>query len=95
LPAPLDRSTSPLPFALDYAGTPDFADVARLRLARDATRFDARFRLPAVLQWIDAGAASPLPPLDGTLSTPRLDIAGAQLEGVEATLDDETLSDVR
>lgn len=95
LPAPLDRSTSPLPFALDYVGTPDFADVARLRLARDSTRFDARFRLPAVLQWIDAGAASPLPPLDGTLSTPRLDIAGAQLEGVEATLDDGTLSDVR
>lgn len=98
LPAPLDRSTSPLPFALDYAGTPDFADLARLRLARDATRFDARFRLPAVLQWIDAGAASPLPPLpplDGTLSAPRLDIAGAQLEGVEASFDDEATPGVR
>lgn len=95
LPTPLDRSTSPLPFAFDYAGTPDLAGIARLRLARDATRFDARFRLPAVLQWLEAAGASPLPPLDGTLSTPRLDIAGAQLDGVEATLDDEATPDVR
>lgn len=95
LPAPLDRSTSQLPFALDYAGAPDFTSPARLRLARDATRFDARFRLPAVLEWIDAGGALPLPPLDGTLSAPRLDIAGAQLEGVQATLDDGATPDVR
>ena len=95
LPAPLDRSTSPLPFTLDYAGGPDFAELARLQVARDAARFDGRFRLPAVLQWIDAGGASPLPPLDGTLSAPRLDIAGAQLEGVDARFDDEATPDVR
>ena len=94
LPAPLDRSTSSLPFALDYAGAPDFAGLARLQLARDATRFEARFRLPDVLRWMDAGPASPLPPLDGTLATPRLEVAGAQLEGVQATFDDETTPDV-
>ena len=50
----------------------DLSDVASLQLQRDATRFDGRFRLPQMLAWIDASAtASPLPPLDGTLTTPR------------------------
>jgi len=31
---------------------------------------------------------TPLPPLDGTLSTPKLVIAGATLEGVDVTFDD-------
>lgn len=89
LPAPLAASKSPMPFALDYTGAIDFADLAALQLWRDATRFDARFRLPAVLAWLDAGAiGSPLPPLQGSLSTPRLEIAGATLEGVEVELDD-------
>ncbi|NUS39294.1 MAG: hypothetical protein HOQ02_09765, partial [Lysobacter sp.] len=93
LPSPLGRSSSPLPVALDYVGTPDFSQAAHLRLARDATRFDARFRLPAVVQWIGARPGAPLPPLDGTLSTPRLVVAGAQLEGVDATFDDEATPD--
>ena len=89
LPAPLSASTSPMPFALDYRGTIDFADIAALELQRDTTRFDARFRLPVVLAWLDAGAAgSPLPPLQGRLATPRMEVAGATLEGVEVELDD-------
>lgn len=89
LPVPLAASTSPMPFALDYKGAIDFADLAALELRRDDTRFDARFRLPAVLAWLDADATgSPLPPLQGSLSTPRLEIAGATLEGVEVELDD-------
>jgi len=89
LPVPLSASASPMPFALDYKGAIDFADLAALELARDDTRFDARFRLPAVLAWLDAGATgSPLPPLQGNLSTPRLEIAGATLEGIEVELDD-------
>ena len=90
LPAPLDASRAPLPVALDYTGRTDFADPLRLALARDATRFDARFRLPEVLAWIDtANAGSPLPPLDGHLSAPRLDIGGARLEGVEMDIGNE------
>ncbi|HVI24585.1 MAG TPA: hypothetical protein VM576_00090 [Xanthomonadaceae bacterium] len=93
LPAPLDASTAPLPFALDYAGKPDFADIARLQLARDATRFDGRFRLPAVMDWIDGfDTGNPLPPLDGTLTTPQLDIAGARLQGVEISVDDDAIA---
>jgi len=87
LPAPLDASTAPLPFAMDYVGDSGFRDPMNLTLAREQTRFDGRFRLPDVLAWIDAADhGSPLPPLDGHLVTPRLDIGGAQLEGVEMKL---------
>jgi hypothetical protein len=90
LPAPLDASTSPLPVALAYAGRVDGSDPAQLTLSRDDNRFDARFRLPDLLAWIDAGTnASPLPPLDGHLVAPRLDIGGVRLEGVDADLRDE------
>ena len=89
LPPPLSTSNQPMPFALDYKGAIDFADIAELELQRDSTRFDARFRLPQVLAWLDQMATgTPLPPLQGSLSTPRIDIAGAVLEGVEVELDD-------
>lgn len=93
LPPPLSASTSPMGFALDYTGRVDFSDVADLRLSRDQTAFDARFRLPQVRGWLDAGGdGSPLPPLDGHLRTPRLEVAGAQLEGVEIRIDDPSVA---
>jgi len=92
LPAPLAASRAPLPFALRYAGASDLGDVATLQLRRERTTFDGRFRLPAILEWVDAGSrGSPLPPLDGRLATPRLEIAGATLEGVQIELHDEAV----
>lgn len=94
LPPPLGRSTSALPFALAYRGTADLADIAHLRLQRDTTRFDARFRLFEVMDWLDAlqaGTGSPLPPLSGRLTAPRVEVSGATLEGVELRMDDPTL----
>ena len=89
LPPPLSASKSSMPFALDYAGRVDFSDLAALQLRRDDTALDARFHLPVVLDWINADAGgSPLPPLQGKLRTPRVEIAGAQLEGVEIEFDD-------
>ncbi len=94
LPAPIGASTSPLPFALQYAGKPDFSDVAALHLQRDKTQFDGRFRLPEITAWIDAGTAgSPLPPLDGRMSTPALEVSGAQLRGVEIEIDDPAIAE--
>ena len=90
LPPPLSGSTSPMPFKLDYVGRVDFSDVTALALRRDDTTFDARFKLPVVLGWVDSGTTgSPLPPLDGQLRTPRLEIAGATLEGVEVEFEDD------
>lgn len=93
LPPPLSASTSPLPFALDYAGRVDFSDIAALRLQRDETSTEARFHLPVVLSWLQAAAGgSPLPPLRGRLRTPRVEVAGAQLEGVEIQFDDPAIA---
>ena len=95
LPAPLSASRSPLPFSLDYAGALDFSDVVAFELQRDATRFDGRLRVRDVLAWPEiAATASPLPPLDGHLVTPHLDIAGAQLEGVEVDFEDPAIPPV-
>lgn len=93
LPEPLGSSLSPMSFVLGYDGALDLTDVTALKLQRDATHFDGRFRLHEMLAWIDAGSANPLPPIDGTLQTPRLDIAGAQLHGIEISLDDGGLDD--
>ncbi|GAA4867052.1 hypothetical protein [Luteimonas vadosa] len=89
LPPPLSASTSPVPLRLDYLGRASLADVARLRLRRDAARFDGSFRVPEVLAWIDDGIAGhPLPPLSGKASAPVLEISGARLEGVEIDIVD-------
>lgn len=88
LPSPLSASTSPLPIALRYAGAVDGSDPLALRLQRDATRFDARLRVAEVTAWATADAASPLPPISGTLVSPRLDVAGLRLEGVEVVFDE-------
>ncbi len=94
LPPPLGRSASALPFALAYRGTADLADIAHLRLQRDAARFDARFRLFEIMDWLDAlqaGTGVPLPPLSGRLTAPRLEVSGAILEGVDLRMDDPAL----
>jgi len=84
LPSPLSESTSPLPFAIDYRGRADLSAITALRLQRDSTRFEGSFRLPSILRWLDAfQTGSPLPPLNGRLTSPRLDVAGATLEGVD------------
>jgi hypothetical protein len=87
LPPPIGQSASPLPFVLDYTGPLDFAGNARLQVARDDLRFDGHFRLPEMLAWVDDTVGSPLPPLSGRLSTPRVEIAGAVLDGVDVRLD--------
>lgn len=89
LPPPLSESTQPLPFALRYAGPLDASAPVALRLEHEHARFDGATRIPAMLTWLDALATgSPLPPLRGTLSADRIDVAGAVLEGVEIDFDD-------
>ncbi|MEO8366171.1 MAG: hypothetical protein ABI538_08190 [Pseudoxanthomonas sp.] len=92
LPPPLGQSTSPLPFALAYEGPSNLSGIAALKLQRDDTVFDARFHLFEVLDWVDASAqGSPLPPIAGTLNTPKLEISGATLEGVELQMEDPSI----
>ena len=91
LPPPIGQSDSPLPFVLGYRGAANLSGDTSLQLRRDASRFDGRFQLPDVLAWIEAAAdGTPLPPIDGRLTTPELRISGATLHGVEITFDDAT-----
>lgn len=89
LPPPLAQTDPPLPFALVYRGPANLSGSTDLQLRRGDARFDAHFRLPRVLDWLDQlETGTPLPPLAGRLSTPRLEISGATLEGVEIRFDD-------
>jgi hypothetical protein len=84
LPPPLVRPARALPFNLRYRGALDLSAPAELDLRDGATRFHARFRLPRVLDWHAAAMrGTPIPPLDGRLSTPVLQVPGATLHGVE------------
>ena len=75
LPPPIGQSRSPLPFALDYDGKADFSDTAALQLRRDATASTAASACRKCSPGPSAAAAgSPLPPIDGTLTTPKLEI---------------------
>jgi hypothetical protein len=92
LPPPLGHSTSSLPFVLAYDGPGDLSAIATLKLQRDDTLFEGRFRLFEVIDWIEANAqGSPLPPIAGNLKTPKLEISGATLEGVEVRLEDPSI----
>lgn len=93
LPAPLDAVAAPMPFALDYAGATDLGEVVRLGLQRGAAALDARFRLGDVQDWLDDGRGNPLPPLDGRLRAPLLELDGARLEGVDVVLDAPEVDD--
>lgn len=90
LPAPIGQSESRLPFKLRYRGPVNLSGDTALQLHRDTTHFDSRFRLPDVLAWIDAAAGgTPLPPIDGTLTTPVLEITGATLHGVHIQFEND------
>lgn len=88
LPPPIGASSSPLPFALDYTGATSFADEVALHLARDDASFDGRFRLPAVLAWIDEGDGAPIPPLQGRIRAAVMEVSGAKLEGIDVRIED-------
>lgn len=93
LPSPLDGSHAPLPLRVGYSGKPDLSGQAFLQLSRDDVRFDGRFRPVDIATWMATGMEHPLPPLDGHLVAPRIEVAGAQLQGVDVTLDDPTVAD--
>lgn len=89
LPDPLAASPSPLAFTLDYAGANDLSAPLRLQLGRDDTELSSAFVLPELLAWLDSERVNPLPPLQGTLATPSLVVAGATLEGVRIEFEPE------
>ncbi|MDC7806465.1 hypothetical protein PQS31_06475 [Luteimonas sp BLCC-B24] len=89
LPAPLGDSGSPMPFALRYAGPRALDAPLALRVEHAGARFDGHARVPAVLQWLDAiDTGSPVPPLQGRLTAPRVALPGTMLEDLQIEFDD-------
>lgn len=89
LPQPLAANSGNLPLRLSYLGKSDLSDPLSLNLVRDATRLQASLRIPQIQQWLDAPAGSPLPPLNATLSTPKLEMDDIELEGVQVEIRDD------
>lgn len=90
LPPPLGASRAPLALSLAYRGAPDLSAPLSLQATRDDLRFDGRLDVPALIDWATAPMRdSPLPPLQGRLQAARIDISGAELEGVVLEFEDD------
>lgn len=90
LPPPVGDVDGPLPFRVRYAGPPGLSEALQLELARGEARFEGSVRVLEIAPWVDAiDSGTPLPPLDGRLSVPRIDMGGATLHGVEVILEDD------
>ena len=90
LPPPIGNSDAPLPFDINYRGASNLSDPVELRLARGEAQFEGRLRVAEVATWFgNIATGSPLPPLDGRVTVPHMEVAGASLHGVEVTIEDE------
>ena len=89
LPQPLADYTKNLPVNVAYSGKPDFGDPLSLTVVREETELRASVRIAELNSWMAQGtAASPLPPLNGSLSTPSLVFDDVKLEGVQIQISD-------
>uniref|UniRef100_A0A8J7VRN8 DUF748 domain-containing protein n=1 Tax=Coralloluteibacterium stylophorae TaxID=1776034 RepID=A0A8J7VRN8_9GAMM len=91
--APSSPDATPLAFALRYDGGPDLAGALRIELARHDAQARIEAAPAAVLEWLDAPTASPLPPLRGRVEIPVLETAGVRASGVVVELQDATPAD--
>jgi hypothetical protein len=89
LPMPLATAQGPFPLTLAYRGKGDFSDPVAIGLAMAQARLDAQVRVPAMLAWMDAPPASPLPPLTGRLTLPEIDFEGTTLRGVRVEMHED------
>jgi hypothetical protein len=90
LPAPLNEAKGPLPVHVAYQGKPDLSDTLTLDLAVNETKFNSNLQLPQLQAWLADDKASPLPPLNGTLTAPALTVEGIELKGVSIEISDDS-----
>jgi hypothetical protein len=89
LPAPLNESKTPMPMQLSYVGKPDLSDVLTLDSTIGESKLHATLRLPEIRAWLAADGSTPLPPLNGTLTSPRLKLEGIELKDVSVEIEDD------
>ena len=89
LPTPLDDPREPIAFALHYRGNTSLSDAMALQLRKGPATFDGTLRPLVMGDWIgQASTGNPLPPLNGRIAMPALEIAGTKLQGVDMSIDD-------
>jgi hypothetical protein len=86
LPAPVSEKATDFVLRLSYQGASDLTGPIQLHLEKDATLIDANLKLQDIQAWTAATDGTPLPPLAATVKTPRIDLDGIRLEGVEVEL---------
>lgn len=82
LPAPMNQQTKNIPYQLEYSGKPDFSDAISLVITIDKTKLDSSLKISDIQQWLVQKDGSPLPPLQGRLETPDIQVDGVSLEGI-------------
>jgi len=65
------------------------SDVLTLDAAVGESKFHSNLRLPQVQAWLAADNAAPLPPLNGTLVSPQLNVSGIELKDVSVEIEDD------
>lgn len=89
LPVPLDDPAAAFAVTASYAGARDLSSPLLLQLRQQRAQAEARFRVADVFAWMEAGSTgTPLPPVQARASAPRIELAGAVLEGVELVIED-------
>ena len=89
----LPADALPLDFTLAYDGPTDFSEAVALHAQGGETSLDVQAAVPDLIAWRADPTASPLPPADTQLSTPRLELGAAVLSGIEFGTDAAAASD--
>lgn len=89
LPSPLAQDARQLPLRLNYRGAKDLSDALSLQVEKSETHLETTLRIAELQAWAAQTDGSPLPPLAGRMRTPKIDLDGIELEGVQVEIRDE------
>ena len=89
LPDALAAIPAPLIFDAAYRGPKDFSAPIAYNAKRADSELHGQFRIADIKDWIASKFAVLLPPIEAKLSTPRIDMGGMQLQGVQVEIHDD------
>ena len=89
LPDALASTPAPVIFDAAYRGPRDLSAPIVYNAKRADTQLHGQFRIADIKAWIASKFVALLPPIQAQLSTPRIDIGGMQLQGVQMEIRDD------
>jgi uncharacterized protein involved in outer membrane biogenesis len=82
LPAPMNQKTKNIPYELAYFGKLDFSDAVALKLTPEKSQLSSSLKIADMQNWLGQTDGSLLPPLQGKMDTPSIQLDGVNLEGI-------------